>query len=130
MKSYTDLEQSKKLAEILPVESADQTWERIAIAGANLDVPEEMEYWHNGNTPCFLNSKIGVPCWSLAALLDILPNQFNECTKTLYWFNNTWYCAYVDEDFEYEVSMSGNNPVDACVEMFFELKRLIDNNLL
>ena len=29
MKSYTDLEQSKKLAEILPVESADMTWEQV-----------------------------------------------------------------------------------------------------
>jgi hypothetical protein len=43
MKSYTDLEQSRKLADILPLESADQTWARIAIAGANLDVPEGKE---------------------------------------------------------------------------------------
>ena len=28
MKAFTDIEQSKKLAEILPTESADQTWER------------------------------------------------------------------------------------------------------
>ena len=80
MKSYTDIEQSRKLAEILPIESADQTWERIAIAGANLDVPEEMEYWHNGNTPYILNSKIGIPCWSLAALLDILPETIDDET--------------------------------------------------
>lgn len=78
MKSYTNIEQSQKLAEILPLESADQTWERIAIAGANLDVPEEMEYWHNGNTPCILNSKIGIPCWSLAALLNILPLKIED----------------------------------------------------
>lgn len=123
MKSYTDLEQSKKLAEILPTESADMCYKAYKEEGR---IPDYMATL----CPYQFASWVGVPCWSLSALLDLLPNQFNECTKTLYWFNNTWYCAYVDEDFEYEVSMSGNNPVDACVEMFFELKRLKDNNLL
>ena len=41
MKAYTDLEQSKKLAEILPLESADM---------------------------CFNDNE---PCWSLAALLSV-----------------------------------------------------------
>ena len=45
MKAYTDLEQSKKLAEILPIESADAFY--------------DMEDWT-------------APCWSLAALLDQL----------------------------------------------------------
>ena len=30
MKNYTDINQSKKLAEILPLESADMTWEQVA----------------------------------------------------------------------------------------------------
>ena len=30
IKSHTSLEQSRKLAEILPLESADMTWERVA----------------------------------------------------------------------------------------------------
>lgn len=120
MKSYTDLEQSKKLAKILPTESADMVY--IDAGYCSRVLPSNDIDANSYPTIC--------PCWSLTALLDILPNQFNECTKTLYWFNNTWYCAYVDEDFEYEVSMSGNNPVDACFKMVFELKRLIDNNLL
>ena len=48
MKSYTDLNQSKKLAEILPIESADM---------------------------CFNDNE---PCWSLAALLDILPETIED----------------------------------------------------
>lgn len=32
MKAYTDLPQSRTLAEFLPHDSADQTWERIAKA--------------------------------------------------------------------------------------------------
>ena len=74
IKSYTSLEQSKKLAEILPLESADQTWARTAIAGANLNVPEELQYIHR-DMPFQYYSGIGIPCWSLAALLDVLPNE-------------------------------------------------------
>lgn len=74
LRSYTTIEQSKKLAEFLPIESADQTWERIAIAGANLDVPEELQYRHNGDRPYLYYSGIGIPCWSLAALLSVINN--------------------------------------------------------
>lgn len=119
MKSYTDIEQSKKLAEILPPESADQTWERIAIAGANLDVPEEMEYWHNGNTPYILNSKIGVPCWSPAALLEVIRNNGRY---ELQMYEGGYY-------FEANGFMTESyfNPIDACVEMILKLK---EGNLL
>ena len=82
MKSFTNIEQSKKLAEILPIESADQTWARIAIAGANLDVPEEMQYRHNGDMPFQYYSGIGTPCWSLAALLSVI-KPVNDNTYTL-----------------------------------------------
>ena len=60
MKQYTDIEQSRTLAEILPKETADQTWQRVAIAGANLGVPEEIQYRHNGNMPFQIYSGIGV----------------------------------------------------------------------
>ena len=122
MKAFTDIEQSKKLAEILPAESADQTWERIAIAGANLHVPEEMEYWHNGNTPCILNSKIGIPCWSLAALLEVMPKQLGGYTLTFYWCDDSWCCSYIDDGSEIKETSSANNPVDATVEMIIKLK--------
>lgn len=77
-KSYTDIDQSRKLAEILPIESADQIWERIAIVGANLDVPEEMQYRHNGDISFVLSSRDGVPCWSLVALFNILPLKIED----------------------------------------------------
>ncbi len=87
MKSHTDLPQSKTLAEFLPHTTADQTWERIAIAGANLDVSEELQYRHNGNMPFRIYSGIGVPCWSLAALLSVLPlgiyDEFDNCDYEL-----------------------------------------------
>ena len=111
MKAYTNIQQSKKLAEILPKESADQTWEIIAIAGANLGVPEEMQYWHNGNTPCILNSKIGIPCWSLAALLDVYPMVVGK--------DLDMYCCW--QNSKNLCSKHYDNPVDAVVELIMKL---------
>lgn len=137
MKSYTDIEQSKKLAEILPVESADEIWERIAIAGANLDVPEEMEYWHSGDTPYILSSKGGIPCWSLAALIEVLPlgvdiHNISDGHKIYYYVE-----LYTKEIYmklkrmnKPEICLSTEryeNLVDACYEMILKLK---ERNLL
>lgn len=61
MKSYTDIEQSHVLAGILPIESADMFY--------NPRPSNEIPYIGNTNT-----ALLQVPCWSLAALLDVLPN--------------------------------------------------------
>ena len=69
VKSFTSLEQSKKLADILPVESADMIY----------------LYWKNRTRQTGIDTipiireslpikKCDIPCWSLAALLDVLPN--------------------------------------------------------
>lgn len=124
MKAYTNIEQSKKLAEILPIESADQTWERIAIAGANLDVPEEIEYWHNGNTPCFLNSKIGVPCWSLAALLNLLPSVITRNGKRMFLTlekAGAYNLYYKSPDRLDELWETKEDAIDACYEIILKL---------
>lgn len=130
MKSYTDITQSKKLAEILPLDSADQTWEIIAIAGANLGVPEEMQYWHNGNTPCILNSKIGIPCWSLAALLEILPDEIiddngDKIPIDIRKYDSKYLIAYRN-DLKWSDTIATDeyeNLVDACVEMILDLHK-------
>lgn len=61
-KSFTSLEQSKKLAEILPTESADMCY---PLPCEEKDKPL-LEQGGFGSTPC----------WSLAALLNILPSEF------------------------------------------------------
>lgn len=130
MKSYTDLTQSRTLAKILPHDTADQTWERIVIAGANLDVPEEKQYRHNGNMPFQIYSGIGIPCWSLAALLDALPKRYNDDTVYIplvgrYYEGNKFICGYFGDgllDWTF-----GETPVDACVAM---IEKLHEQNLL
>ncbi len=130
MKSYTDIEQSRKLAEFLPIESADQTWARIAIAGANLDVSEVLQYRHNGDMPFKYYSGIGTPCWSLAALLnylreiDFFPNiEADEHSVTM----NINY--YNEEEARplapiHNIKVKAESFIDACYEMIIKLHEL------
>lgn len=111
MKSYTDLEQSKKLAEILPHNTADDTYKRVVIAGCNLGIPEEQQYVH-GDIPFTFFSGVGVPCWSLAALLDYLSANFRVTIKYL---DNHW-----ELDCRVQI-MYSKELVDACYEMVLKL---------
>ena len=72
IKSYTDLEQSRKLAEILPLESADMFYNEEQEDESYLKDIVDTEY------PMILREghirfleEYGIPCWSLAALLSI-----------------------------------------------------------
>lgn len=134
MKSYTDLKQSKKLADILPHNTADNTWKRIAIAGSNLNVPEELLYIHNGDMPFCYYSGIGIPCWSLAALVDCIKDKYNyfelvylnntidgraNRLKNVYRLSTDIYDIYTDVYDIYEVEL-----IDACYEMIIKLNEL------
>lgn len=132
MKSYTDLEQSKKLAEILPIESADHHYVRKVTDFSGNPVDGEWSHPKYGNP----NSKYAnyivqnftsyerLPCWSLAAFLDYLPNNQGRYTKSLYWFDDAWHCEYVDEDDGCILGTSADNAIDACYEMILKLHKL------
>ncbi len=108
MKAYTDLEQSKKLAEILPLDSADMCYLNDGTA-IKIDAnPYTVLYsmWKD----CIVEF---IPCWSLAALLDIIPSG-----KALIHdkWDLTYKCICNNIDTSYF-----NNPVDACYEMIVKL---------
>ena len=115
MKSYTDIEQSKKLAEILPLESADMWYDNNgeSIAGR----PEIRCCSFVG-----LASK-NIPCWSLAALLEIIPGS--ELSKSVD-YNGKWEAsAWKDPDLELLMRVDGfDNPIDACYDMILKLREL------
>ena len=126
MKSYTDLEQSKKLAEILPIESADMHWQYIEEDNGQLQ-------WFYFPKDFSINQHDNIPCWSLAALLDLLPNNEHIETTisrgsweidTVEYLPNTWWCEYEDTENQTEFNMSADNPVDACYEMILKLNEL------
>lgn len=139
MKAFTDIVQSKKLAEILPIESADHHYVRRVTDFMGNPVDGEWSQPKYGNP----NSKYAnyivqnfttyetIPCWSLAALLGVLPfylvvnNQRyafsmlkgldkNGETYAIKYaiFNTTFYLHLTD---------FYNNPIDACVEMIIKL---------
>jgi len=117
MKSYTDLEQSKKLAEILPLESADMYWD--------YDV-QKHEYY-----PMVMDEQFDDTCvraWSLAALLEQLPyelfdNDGNSSYLQIYKEDNVYQLVYTDpyRDFESIETDMCDYFVDACYEMIIKL---------
>lgn len=125
IKSYTDLEQSKKLAEILPIESADMHY-----CLENRDVATGYEI---GITPYTkaksFKSKCNIidvqPAWSLAALLGVLPDELEDNHfLTLDKEGNEYCCCYEDVNGNSFRHCFSDNPVDACVVMIEKLNEL------
>ena len=115
MKAYTDLEQSKKLAEILPLESADMRIGNYVGKYGKVD-GTNVHYYPKGES-------FGAPeiiyAWSLAALLDVLP--YPSLHKTF----SGWICdSYNKEGTTCKLGEGKNNPVDACYEMILKLHKL------
>ncbi len=127
MKAFTDLEQSKKLAEILSLESADMSYRPYREEGG---IPD----YHLDLCPYVLASWIGVPAWSLAALLEQLDDEItdedgNDYNLTIVKENLQYQLYYHDswgevEDIETDYY---DDLVDAAFEMIIRLK---ENNLL
>ena len=140
IKSYTDLEQSKKLAEILPLESADMVLlheepyetsdsrfdglhQALCVPFSNYDKSWRQKY---KNISYF-------PCWSLSALLKVIPNNEDisiNLSKGGYRiptieYTNNWFVDYEDETNGLNnCATSADNPIDACVEMVIKLHEL------
>ena len=115
MKAFTNLEQSCKLAEILPLESADMFYHyNVGIKSYYEDAPRVIQV---NNHFTFFHRDI--PCWSLAALLSVLehPRCF-QGDKPTYWF-----CGCFDKDKLYH-EVEADNPVDACFEMIVKLHKM------
>jgi hypothetical protein len=106
IKSYTDIEQSKKLAKILPIESAD------------------MYYWcadHYPKEDWII--EVGTPddnyecicAWSLAALLNVLLEYHLSSPNPL----SSMHCCRVND-----IETYANNQVDACYDLILKLNEL------
>ena len=129
MKSYTDLEQSKKLSEFLPIESSDMFCADV------FDKEKESHSYNfhilstwGCNTFEELKDRENklvhfIPCWSLAALLNVLPDtitsndgiafKLNVKKNIIEYSNPSLYLIYK--------SVKSDNIVDACYEMTIKL---------
>ena len=119
IKSYTDLEQSKVLAEILPLESADMFYK------AGNDTQPTFRLHSYGH----IMSNDDVPCWSLASLLGVikmyglidlrfLSSTFDGRGEHL---TNVWCCTF-DNINTVSFDFYADNPIDACYEVILKLK--------
>ena len=124
IKSYTDIEQSKKLAEILPLESADMLFQLGENKYADsIRVPLTKKHWEQ------MMPDIN-PCWSLAALLDVARTYCSRL-ETILRADKKYNVFAVKNDFvfrSFDDHPDGfDNLVDACYEMII---RLDEFNLL
>lgn len=133
IKIATDLEQSKKLAEILPIESADMYWfnEHIDMTQTKyrlfvVDKSNKYVDFFKSYAIAVDNNEI-IPCWSLAALLNYLRDidffpeiDADEHTATMS-------INYYDEDEGkllnpvHNIKVKAENFIDACYEMILKL---------
>ena len=120
MKSYTSIEQSKKLLELgLNPETADMCWEQHYNKEPIITVKP---YTTKGKS-------IGAHCcdaWSLGALLEAIPHIIkdddytNEITPLLYPMQGEWFCVYNELDtdgYSPYAEEKGTTPIEAVFNM-------------
>lgn len=111
IKSYTDKDQARELAKILPLDTADMSW--VYQKDRWVGEPDYRE------CPEFekATDRRDIPCWSLAALLRVIP--FLSLDSSV----DNHYRIYTNQMF----SDWHDNPVDTCYEMILKLN---EENLL
>lgn len=126
IKSYTDIEQGKKLAEILPFKSADMYYQYVLPKSDKIKHNPEignpinaLEWYNKGYTmsgkePITMDEYC-VPCWSLAALLEALP-KIHKLKPILDLEENSILYSGTNLD------VRADNIIDACVDMIIKLK--------
>ena len=111
MKSFTDLEQSKKLAEILPMESVDMYYPNRTDTKYQGALPIE---WKRGLQ--LLSQEI--PCWSLAALLEYMNRNFYNISLN---YCGSEYTISFDDGERYK-TITKDYSIDTAFEMIVWLK--------
>jgi len=126
IKSYTDIEQSRKLAEILPLESADMWWLYVTAQDKHIAMMyEEPDPHYLARMESYGIKDAAIRCWSLAALLSVLPDELEDNDfLTLQKEKNEYCCCYEDINGNSFRHIFASNPVDACVDMILRLHKL------
>jgi hypothetical protein len=119
MKAFTDIEQSKKLAEILPLESSDMEYlrpkETNIIIGSVPFVKDDSEVENSAYDAVYER----IPCWSLTALLNVLP--FPQLSKDKLGSGKVgWMVSIYADNCRYD-SCWHDNSIDACYEIIIKL---------
>ena len=119
IKSFTDIGQSNKLAEILPLESADMCYRIVAYNPNDTHVYQPY---------CFVGTlESDIPAWSLSALLELIPPYLGEFKDGIDFgfskaMNGKWYSAHYikfndDGLASFNITVTGDTAIDAAFEM-------------
>lgn len=127
MKHYTTIEQSKKLVELgLNAETADMFYSRRPTGKSEYNIFPDFK--PEGRLEVF--TKVDLPCWSLGALIDIMPAMILKREKP---FNlriykiDMYHVCYKSHHNLNEVWFSKENLLDAAFEM---VVWLLENNYI
>lgn len=120
IKSYTDIEQSRRLAKIFAVETSDYYYPITYIEESTNKYLMSYIKPYIGRLSDIedsVDTRLYIPCWSLTALLDVLPNGHSLGKRT----NGKYYVCmtHIKHDIP-----EFDNPVDACVAMIEKLHKL------
>ena len=114
IKSYTSLEQSKKLTKILSLESADMYYMETSYNDYTIGVLQRMERDMLLKQAEYYKM---FACWSLTALFNVLPGGY-VIVKNYHGF------YYVESRDHSKYTNIFDNPVDACVNMIEMLHKM------
>lgn len=119
IKSYTDIEQSKKLAKILPLESADMYW-----------WPTSLRYYIEAMDDGDFNEREGhIRAWSLAVLSEFILPYIADDNGNNYKFYlskdglDRWIAYYKSDDVSIYICEESHNMIDVIFEMVCWLKK-------
>lgn len=128
-RAFTSLEQSKKLADILPLESADMVY----IATAD-DYIGDTLYTAEIKSEIYISEDDAeriINCWSLAALLNVIPQEIFDgeyIINITEGCDDRWvltYDHYENRNHSYfGLATGADNLIDACYEMILKLNKL------
>ena len=132
IKAFTSLEQSKKLAEILPLESADMYYFLDPTPAGNIYhlVVQRIDFGVRTREPEYDKGDIAV--WSLVALLKFMPFQLIENNNRFGFYQvkgfnkqgDTYRFGYkTNNEFCLFETSWYNEPIDAAFEMICWLKK-------
>ena len=137
IKSYTDIEQSRKLAEILPLESADMFYDgvqdlykenvyNIPLNGSSITVRTGHIITQKG-----IKTNLLLPCWTLAALFELLPYELcdddgNSSYLQINKEDDLYQLVYTDPygDFGSIETDRYEHFLDVCYEMIIKFHKL------
>ena len=120
MKAYTDIEQSKKLAKILPLESADMYYSKHSLENYYSPIPLIGKHSNIHNE---------IPCWSLAALSEFILPYIADDDGNNYKFYlskdglDRWIAYYKSDDVSIYICEESDNMIDVILEMVCWLKK-------